>query len=368
MLRRVVFFFKRSDWVVTLCMLLLALVGLSALYASGQSSDDAYTNFLRQALFVGLGFVLYFFAAQIDYRRLRSLGPIAYGAAVLLLIAVLLFGSTIRNTTGWFRVGSFGFQPIELVKILWVIAMAAFLVNRWQRTNEWKHVAWLAGLMLVLVLLAMLQPDLGSALVIIATTIVVLLTTKISWSRIVLIVLVLALIGTLSWFFVLKDYQKERIEIVFNPSLDPLGTGYHVTQSIIAIGSGGWFGRGLGFGSQSQLKFLPEQQTDFIFAVIGEELGFVGAGLVLVLFGILIYRCLRIALACPNPFGSFMVYGVMLTVFFHVVINVGMNIGLFPVAGIPLPFVSYGGSSLLVMMIALGLVQSVATREMAKRA
>lgn len=363
MTSRIADFFHKSDWVLTLSIFLLTLVSLSALYASGQSSDEAYGNFIHQAIFVVTGFVLYVFVSQIDYRRLRSLGSIAYAGAFLLLVAVLLFGTTIRNTTGWFRIGTFGFQPIELVKVLWIIAMAAFLVNRGKKMNEWKYIFWLAGLMLVLVILAMLQPDLGSALVIIAVTIGIILTTKISWNRVTIILGIILVVGVASWFLVLQEYQKERIQVLFDPSLDPLGRGYHVTQSIIAIGSGGWFGRGLGFGSQSQLKFLPEQQTDFIFAVIGEELGFIGAGLVLVLFGIVLYRSLRIALSSPNPFGAFLVYGIMLMVFFHIVINVGMNIGLFPVAGIPLPFVSYGGSSLLVMMIAMGIIQSVAIKE-----
>lgn len=356
-------FIRHSDWVLTLSIFLLTLVSLSALYASGQSSEEAHLNFVHQAIFVGTGFVVYLIIGMLDYRRLRSLGPISYGLAIVLLVAVLFFGSTIRNTTGWFRIGSFGFQPIELVKLLWIIAMASFLVHRGQKMNVWKNIFWLLGLMLIPVLLTMLQPDLGSALVLIASTIGVMLMTKISWSRVLILFLLIVVIAVSSWFLVLQDYQKERIQVLFNPSLDPVGRGYHVTQSIIAIGSGGWFGRGLGFGSQSQLKFLPEQQTDFIFAVIGEELGFVGAGLVLVLFGIILYRCFRMAMTSPNSFGAFVVFGVMLLVFFHIVINVGMNIGLFPVAGIPLPFVSYGGSSLLVMMMAMGIVQSVSIRE-----
>lgn len=360
MFQRLVLFFKSNDWVLTLSILLLLLVGLSALYGSGKTSDEGYQNFLRQGLFAAAGFVVYIFFANIDYRRLRSLGGLLYVLAILFLLAVLFFGTTIRNTTGWFRIGSIGIQPIELVKVLWILVMAGFLVSRGQRMSEWKNIGIFGALMLGIVGLTMLQPDLGSALVVIGTTVVILLITNIKMARIILIGFLIVALLVSGWFWFLQDYQIKRIKVIFNPSLDPLGAGYHVTQSIIAIGSGGWFGRGLGYGSQSQLQFLPEQQTDFIFAVIAEELGFVGAGLVILLFGLLLYRCVRIAVKSRDPFGTFVVYGVMLMVFFHVVINIGMNVGLFPVAGIPLPFVSAGGSSLLAMMIAFGIVQSVA--------
>jgi len=360
MFRRLVIFFKTSDWVLTLSILLLLLFGLSALYGSGKTSAEGYQNFIRQGLFGIIGFVVYIFFAGIDYRRLRSLSGALYVLAIIFLLAVLFFGTTIRNTTGWFRIGSIGIQPIELVKILWVLVMSAYLTNRGQRMNEWKNIALLGVLMLGIVALTMLQPDLGSALVVIGTTLVIMLITNIKVTRVLLIMLLIVVIFVAGWFWFLQDYQKNRIQVLFNPSLDPLGTGYHVTQSIIAIGSGGWLGRGLGYGSQSQLQFLPEQQTDFIFAVIAEELGFVGAGLVLLLFGLIIYRSVRIAIKSRDPFGTFVVYGVMLTVFFHVIINIGMNVGLFPVAGIPLPFVSAGGSSLFAMMIAFGIVQSIA--------
>jgi len=359
MLRRLTLFFKANDWVLTLSILLLLLVGLSALYGSGQNSTEGYQNFVRQGIFAIIGLAVYLFFAHIDFRRLRSFGGIIYISALLLLAAVLIFGTTINNTTGWFRIGTLGFQPIELVKVLWILAMAAYLVYRGQRMSEWKNIAILGALMLGIVVLTMLQPDLGSALVVIGTTLVLMLITNIKMTRILFIALLIVIVFTASWFWLLRDYQKERIQVLFNPSLDPLGQGYHVTQSIIAIGSGGWFGRGLGYGSQSQLQFLPEQQTDFIFAVIAEELGFAGAGLVVCLFGLLIYRCIRIAMRSKDPFGTFVVYGIMLMIFFHVLINIGMNVGLFPVAGIPLPLVSAGGSSLLSMMMALGIVQSV---------
>ena len=363
MVRRLVLFFKANDWVLTLSILLLLLVGLSALYGSGKNSDEGYQSFLRQGIFAILGVVVYIFFASIDFRRLRSFGGVFYVIALILLTAVLLFGTTIRNTTGWFRIGSFGLQPIELVKVLWILVMAAFLVFRGQWMNEWKNIGTLGALMFGIVFLTLLQPDLGSALVVIGTTLILMLITNIKITKILLIGLLIILVSASGWFWFLRDYQKERIQVLFDPSLDPLGRGYHVTQSIIAIGSGGWFGRGLGYGSQSQLQFLPEQQTDFIFAVIAEELGFIGAGLVLLLFGLVLYRSIKIAMRSKDPFGTLVVYGVMLMVFFHAVINIGMNVGLFPVAGIPLPFVSAGGSSLIAMMIAFGIVQGVAIQE-----
>jgi rod shape determining protein RodA len=359
MFDRVRRFLTKGDWVLTAALILLFAIGLAALYASGKSSSGAYENFVEQAGFIGIGIVLYVAVGSFDYRRLRSFAPVLFIVSALLLVSVLVFGSTINNTTGWFRIGPFGIQPIEFVKVLWILSMSAFLVSRGSFMSHWKNILQLFGLMILLVGLTLLQPDLGSAMIVLATTLGVLLITNVRRTHILILIGILVAICLVSWFGLLQGYQKERILVLFNPARDPLGGGYHVTQSIIAIGSGGWLGRGLGYGSQSQLKFLPEQQTDFIFAVIGEELGFIGAGLVLVLFGVILFRCARIASLTSNDFGTFVSYGVMLMIFFHVVVNVGMNLGLLPVAGIPLPFVSYGGSSLLAMMIAAGLVQSV---------
>lgn len=350
---------RQSDWVLTFTLILLLLLSLAALYASGKSSEAAYSNFIQQTLFIIVGLILYFTLSSLDFRKYRSYGVIFFIVAALLLVAVLFFGSTIRNTTGWFRIGDYGIQPVEFVKVLWIVAMAWLLTERGQKMNEWKNIAFLGGAMLILVILIMLQPDLGSALVLIATTLGLLFITNVKRSYIAGLFLAIVVLTVVSWFFILQDYQKERILVLFDPERDPLGRGYHVTQSIIAIGSGGWLGRGLGFGSQSQLQFLPEQQTDFIFAVLAEELGFLGAGLVIVLYGVMLYRCIRTAWTSRDAFGTFVSYGCMLLIFFHVLINIGMNVGVVPVAGISLPFVSYGGSALLAMMMALGIVQSI---------
>ena len=359
MVRRLVLFFKANDWVLTLSILLLLLVGLSALYGSGKNSDEGYQSFLRQGIFAILGVVVYIFFASIDFRRLRSFGGVFYVIALILLTAVLLFGTTIRNTTGWFRIGSFGLQPIEIVKVLWILAMAAFLVFRGQRMNEWKNIGTLGALMFGIVFLTMLQPDLGSALVVIGTTLILMLITNIKITKILLVGLLIILVSASGWFWFLRDYQKERIQVLFDPSLDPLGRGYHVTQSIIAIGSGGWFGRGLGYGSQSQLQFLPEQQTDFIFAAYAEEWGFLGVMLLFLLFGIVIWRLLLHALRAATNFERLFAAGVAVLFMSHFFVHIGMNIGLLPVTGTTIPFLSYGGSHLLTEFIAVGMVMGM---------
>jgi len=359
MARRLLAIVRSGDWMLTVALLVLLLIGLTALYASGQSSDESHQNFIRQGIFAIASAVIYVVFSLTDYRKYRGFGYVFFILAAVSLLAVFLFGTTIRNTTGWFRIGSIGIQPVEFVKILWVLFLASFLASRGHGMADWKQIIRVGVFLLVLVGLTLLQPDLGSALVLIATGVGVLLTTPMKISQVLVIIVGIGGVLVASWFWFLQGYQKERIMVLFDPSLNP-EKAYHVTQSIIAIGSGGWLGRGLGFGSQSQLQFLPEQQTDFIFAVIAEELGLVGATLVLAVFAFLLYRCFVIAWRGRDSFGTFIVYGYLLTIFIHIVINIGMNVGLFPVIGIPLPFISYGGSSLVALSIGAGIVQSVA--------
>ncbi|MFA6537736.1 MAG: FtsW/RodA/SpoVE family cell cycle protein, partial [Patescibacteria group bacterium] len=215
---------------------------------------------------------------------------------------------------------------------------------------------------LSLVVPVILQPDFGSALVLLGIWFIMLLLTGVKKNILATILLVGVLLSGLAWGAFLQDYQKDRIKVFLNPTADPLGSGYNVTQAIIAIGSGNFWGRGLGFGSQSQLKFIPEAQTDFIFAVIAEELGFLGVAMVFALFGVIFWRLMILAKTASDDFGQFLIIGIMAVLLIHLTVNIGMNLGVMPVMGISLPFVSYGGSFLITCFVLMGLAQSVAVR------
>lgn len=351
--------FRYMDWPLSVAVLVLLALGLAVLFALGKNSDEGITNFIKQGAFAGVGMLLAFICMKIDVRTLRPYIYILFGISAFLLVLVLIFGVKINNTTGWFSFGFVNLQPIEFVKILWILAFAGYCASKGFKLKQWRELIIPGFMFVALFGLVLLQPDLGSGLVLAAITLGMIIIAPVRTTQIALILFLCAAIIVVSWFAVLRDYQKERIRILFAPDRAPLKEGYHVTQSIIAVGSGGWFGKGLGFGSQSQLKFLPEQQTDFIFAVIAEDLGFVGAGLVILVFIFIIARGFRIAWKSKDGFATLVSYGIIVMLFTHIFINIGMNVGLFPVAGIPLPFVSYGGSSLLAMFTALGLLQGI---------
>jgi len=289
----------------------------------------------------------------------QTYARLVYFISFILLGAVLIFGSTIRGTTGWFRIAGFSFQPAEAAKVGLVMVLAWLVVRygrRFHRPQFMIASGFLAGVPIILILL---QPDLGSALVLFTIWFGTMILAGIK-KRYVILLLVFLIAGFfIGWFFLFQTYQKERLFTFVDSERDPLGAGYNVTQSVIAIGSGGFFGRGLGFGSQSQLHFLPEAQTDFIFAVIAEELGFVGAVIVLVLFFLMLWRLIRIARLAGSEFGAYLVSGIVLLFLIQLVLNIGGAAGLLPITGVTLPFVSYGGSSLLAFFAALGILMSL---------
>jgi len=290
----------------------------------------------------------------------ESTARISYLVAFLSLVAVLFFGETIRGTTGWFRIFGFSFQPAEFAKIALVMFLAWRIERQARRFGTWHFVASTLFVTLGLAGLIMLQPDLGSALILLATWFALLVLTGTKKRYIFGLIGIGIFVALVSWVALLKPYQQERIMTFVDPARDPLGSGYNVTQSIIAVGSGQVFGRGLGFGSQSQLHFLPEAQTDFIFSVIGEELGFVGVSIVLVLYLILLIRLVRIAYACRSDFCAYVVLGVASIFLFHIIINIGATVGMLPVTGVTLPFLSYGGSSLIINFLLIGIAESSA--------
>jgi rod shape determining protein RodA len=275
---------------------------------------------------------------------------------------VLIFGQTVRGTRGWFQLFGFGIQPVEIAKFSAIIWLAWYFSKHARNIDLFKNILmsglWIGGL----VFLVLMQPDFGSALTMLGIWFLMLIVLGIRKRHLSLILGLAVSASTCAWLFLFKEYQKDRILVFLDPSRDPLGRGYNITQAAIAVGGGQMWGRGLGYGSQSQLKFLPESQTDFIFAVLGEEFGFIGISILVMLWIIFFWRLAQIMKRSDNDFGALLVLGVMLLFFIQIMVNAGMNIGLAPVTGISLPFISYGGSFLIMSLIMIGMVQSVAIR------
>lgn len=354
---------KKFDWILFTAIVLLVILGLSAIYSVDLSHEEEdFSNFKKQVIFFAIGLLLFFFFSLLNYHFYRSYSRLIFILTLILLFLVLIFGKNIRGTTGWFAIGGFGFQPVEFAKIALIIFLAKFFSNRYQQFNQAKHIiiSFIGTAMFVALIL--FQPDLGSAMMLLAIWAFLLLFTGVKKWYIALIVVIVIAVALFSWLVVLEDYQKDRILTFIDPGRDPLGSGYNVAQSIIAVGSGGIFGRGLGFGSQSQLRFIPESQTDFIFAVIAEELGLLGVIFVIGLWGIIFYRLIRAARKAPNDFAMFMVLGIATMFFLHIFVNIGMNMGLVPVTGISLPLLSAGGSFLFITLAALGICESIVVR------
>jgi len=354
---------KKFDWILFTAILLLIILGLSAIYSVSLSQEDQnFSNFKKQVIFVIIGLLIFLFFSLLNYNFFHSYSRIIYIITLALLILVLIFGKNIRGTTGWFAIGNWGFQPVEIAKIALIILLSKFFSNRYQQFRHARHI--IIGFLgtAVLVFLILLQPDLGSALILGTIWFVMLLMTGVKKFYLAILVLIVIAVILFSWLVVLADYQKERIFTFLEPERDPLGSGYNVAQSIIAVGSGRWFGRGLGFGSQSQLRFIPESQTDFVFAVIAEELGFLGVILILGLWAIVFYRLVRAARRAPNDFAMFLILGIAVLFFLHIFVNIGMNVGIVPVTGISLPFLSYGGSFLVLSFAMLGICESIVVR------
>jgi len=352
---------KNFDWILFFSALFLTFIGMAAIYSVALSQQDTeFFNFKKQLASLVFGLVFIFIIALSNFRLLKNYRRVIYIVGLVLLVGVLFFGQTIRGTTGWYAIGPINFQPAELAKICLLVLMASYLSERSGIHFAFRQLVAVSVLGGAYVLLVMAQPDLGSAVVLFSVWIGLLLLANVQKKYIAIILIAFVIIGIFGWFFVLHDYQKERVLTFLDPGRDPLGQGYNVTQAVIAVGSGGFFGRGLGFGSQSQLKFLPESQTDFIFAVVAEELGLIGIGLIFALFGIVFWRLIKITRRVGDDFSMFLILGIAIFIFTQFAINIAMNLGWFPVTGITLPFLSYGASSLLIFLILLGIAESVA--------
>lgn len=355
-------FLFKLDYVLLGALFLLAVISLLILFSitwKGQLGFDGSIIFKKQLVFFGVGFLLLFVFSFIDYRILYNYNKFFYFLTFILLVTLLIVGERTRGAVSWFRFGSFGFEPVELAKLAVIITMAKYLDVYAHRLYNLKYIIISLIPILILMGLTFVQPDLGSFLVIGVIWIGMIIVSGIKKKHLLLIFLVIAIFTSFAWGYILKDYQKTRIVSFINPDKDPLGTGYNLLQSIITVGSGGVWGHGLGQGSQSQLRFLPEGHTDFIFAVIAQDWGFFGVVLLVSIFTVLLYRIIKITVSSKNYFGRMIGVGCVLMILFQLLVNIGMNIGILPITGIPLPFVSYGGSALLVLFVLMGIVESV---------
>lgn len=367
-LRDAVVNLKYLDWLMLAAVTLLSCIGIAALYGIATSREvPDFTTLLKQLGFMGLGLLAMATFSVIDYRRLQAYAWPAAAIGVALLAAVLMFGTSLRGTRGWFSVGIFTFQPVEVAKLSLLILLAKVFSDRAQPIGDRRLVLTSGALVGVFVILTLLQPDFGSSLMLLSMWALMLFISAVPWRTLLFLLGSLAAIFIFAWMFLFADFQRQRILTFLNPGLDPYGRGYHVRQAITAVGSGQMLGRGLGFGSQTQLRFIPAAHTDFIFAVIAEELGFIGAVAVLACFGVLFWRLLVLTRRASDDFGLYLVSGAGGLLFVQFLVNVGMNVGLLPVTGVSLPFVSAGGSFLVAAMALLGIVQSVAIRNVKYR-
>jgi rod shape determining protein RodA len=350
----------RLDWLLIAPMFLLAASGLIAIYSLSLGEMGGGLNFYnRQLIFLGLAVCIFFVVSYIDYSIWKNYAGIFYLSSIFLLVLVFVIGKTTNGAVSWFRLGFFNFQPVELVKIALILLFARYFSQIETVKVSWKHIYISFIYASIPIFLVILQPDMGSAMILMAIWLGMVFLAGMRIWQIAVFVVGGILIATMSWFFVLHDYQKQRVTTFLNPAQDALDSGYNVIQATIAIGSGGFGGMGIGRGSQSQLNFIPERHTDFIFATISEESGLIGSSLVLFFFGLIFLRMKNIIRMANDKFGRLVVSGVVITIFFQVWVNIGMNMGLVPVAGISLPFLSYGGSFLMVSMFLMGIVQSV---------
>lgn len=348
---------KRFDFTLFITVILLCIYGLIVL-SSATAGEDSVGYLRTQGIAFGLGLVSIFILIFINYETFGKFYIPIYIVCNLLLIAVLIFGSTAKGAQSWIKIGPVRFQPSEFVKIGVIISVSKFIEKNHEKINQPFTLIKILVFAFIPVILILLQPDFGTAIVFVFFIFVMLFVANLDW-KYILYAAIAGIISLPILWFSLSDYQKNRIFDFLDPTRDAMGSGYQVIQSKIAIGSGQIFGMGLYNGNQTQFGFLPEKHTDFIFSVIGEELGLIGGLILILLYFVLLFRLIKIAKNSKDIYGSLMVTGFAAMMLFHILENVGMTMGLMPVTGIPLPFISYGGTFLLSNMICIGLVLSV---------
>ena len=353
---------RRFDWPLLMLVLVLGIFGI-VMVGSALSGNEIYRDWpWRQALFLGVGLILMFAVTALDYRLLTTLAYPIYLFFLAALVVIKIIGTVAGGAQRWLTIGEYFLQPSELTKIALILALAHFLSSREDKMESILTPIMAIGLLLPAVGLIFWQPNLGTALSIVVIGAIMIVVAGLRVRHGIFFGLLAGAAAAPIWKYALADYMKERITMFVNPATADPDSLYNVQQAMIGIGSGGWLGRGLFRGSQSQLHFLRVRHTDFIFSVTAEELGFIGGAVLIILFAALMLRLVQIASRARDMFGMLIVTGVIAMTLFQVLINIGMNLSIMPVTGIPLPFISYGGSSLWTMLVAIGLVQSVALR------
>lgn len=351
---------KKLDWILVASSLLLFIMGLWLIYSSSLARED-FSNWRKQIFFGLAGISSMFLLSFFNWRTLRD-DPyfilFLYFICLLALAGLFFFAPEIRGTQRWYKLGPFSLDPLEFTRIVLLILLAKYFSTRHIEMYRPRHIL-LSGIYVALPsLLLFFQPDLGSIVILIIVWVGILVVSGIKLRHFLILALCGLLIFSFVWFFLMKDYQKERIVSFLEPS-DPLGVSWSQNQAKIAIGSGLIFGQGFGQGSQTQHRFLPEPQTDFIFAVLAEEFGLIGVLILLFLFSLLLWRTFAIALSVQGNFPRLFATGFALLLISQIFVNIGMNLGLLPIIGIPLPLISYGGSNLLATFIGIGILQSI---------
>ena len=354
---------KNIEWSVLIVAIILCVIGLIALFSATQNTD--YDEFYKQCIWFVVSIVIMIITMFLDYDLLVRVSPVIYGVIVVLLIGVL-FTSPVNGATSWFDIGSFSLQPGEFAKIA-VILFSTYIVVKIQRRGK-EEINRPTRLLTIFVavglpiLLIVMQPDYGTAAAFIVALALMLITSGLDKKYIIVTAILIVIAVPLLYMFVLPEHAKQRIDIFLNPESDPRGAGYNIIQSKLAIGAGGLTGMGLLKGNQTQLGFLYPKTTDFIFAVIGEEMGFIIAGAVIILYVVLITKSLYIAKTAKDEKGALIATGITGIFLFHFIENVGMVMGLLPITGVPLPFISYGGSSLITNFIFIGILLNISSK------
>ena len=350
---------QSADAAVTLAIAALLTAGLVTLSGiSAPASEGFESQIVRQGTFVAIGVLLFVFMSATDYRILSVFAWGLYGTAVLALLLVLLFGVERSGAQRWFLFGPVQFQPSELGKVALIVVLARYFTTVYEaRRTVWAFLGAMA-LTGIPVGLVLLEPDLGTSLVFVVIWYFMAFAAGSRFLHLGIVTAAALVSAPVAWF-VMRPYMRERIVTFFDPTIDPLGAGYNVLQAQIAVGSGGWWGRGLGASTQSQLEFLRVRDTDFIFAVVAEQFGFVGSVVIIALFFVIFLYSLLIVIRAPNDFSRFLAAGILAMIAFEALIAIGMNIGLAPVTGITLPLMSAGGSSLIMTLLSLGILVSV---------
>lgn len=347
-------FLDKIDFLLLIPALLLSSLGLLMIYSISFESDPSF--FIRQLSYVVFSVIVFFFIGLIDFKSISPFSYLLFFLLLLLLTLTFFFGIEVRGSTRWIDLGFITVQGSEIAKPILLLTLAHFMSRN--SPGHLKFFIFSALIASIPVFLVATQPDLSNAVILLSAWVFAVFVSGGNLLYLALFALLSAMSVPLVWNFILKGYQQTRILTFFNPNIDPLGSSYNLVQALIALGSGEFFGRGLGRGTQLHLDFLPEGRTDFIFAAAGEELGFVGISLILVIFAFLIYRLLQKGREVKNIEGSIFIFSTAFILTVQFFINAGMNMGIFPISGVTLPFVSFGGSSIVVSFVLLGLVQS----------